>query len=303
MRIVVTGGLGFIGSHTVRLLLDAGHDVVVVDNCIVGHPQALAPHPHLQVWPLDIQGEVRFDTLPGPPDVVIHLAAMTRLQASLERPTACLSHNVIGTSRILSAAKACGVPRIVFASSSSVYGLTPAPHTERGPTDPLNPYALSKLTGEILMRQSTTQHRMTTVCLRYFNVYGPGENDAGDYTTVVRCFHRRHSAGQPLLVFGDGEQRRDFTHVSDVARANVLAATVELTGHHVLNIGYGENRSVNQVSSLFGGVREYLPAKLAEARETLADRRLAQAVLGWDPRLTLEAGVEDLKAGTVEGKR
>ena len=303
MHILVTGGAGFIGSATVRLLLNGGHSVTVLDNESVGKLCYLPGHSSLWRQSGELGDWELARRCVQSQDAVLHLAAMTRIQASLERPVECLENNIIGTAALLHACRDAGVRKIVFASSSSVYGLTPPPHREDGPTDPLNPYALSKWAGERLLKYWVDAGYGDAICLRYFNVYGPGENEAGDYSTVIRRFRTLRLQGTPLTIYGDGEQRRDFTHVLDVAQANVLALTTNLPGHHIVNIGAGDNRSVNDVAALIGGPVVHLPARLGEAMETQADNSLARELLGWHPTVPFGKAIRDLiQADDQEGK-
>ena len=294
MHILVTGGAGFIGSETVKLLLADGHTITALDDESVGKLHDLPQSRSLGIVRGDLLDEELVRRCVRAEDAVLHLAAMTRIQASLEKPVECLETNVVGTAILLQACRSEGVRKIVFASSSSVYGLTPPPHREDGPTDPLNPYALSKWVGERLLKYWVDAGHGDAICLRYFNVYGPGENEAGDYSTVIRRFRTLRLRGKPLTIYGDGEQRRDFTFVGDVARANVLALTTPLQGYHILNIGAGDNRSVNDVAALIAGPVVHLSARPGEARETLADNGKAARLLGWRPEVSFEGSVKDL---------
>ena len=277
-----------------KLLLAEGHTVTALDDESVGRLLDLPQDRLLRLTRGDMLDEGMVRRCLRANHAVLHLAALTRIQASLEKPGECLETNIIGTTILLQNCRAEGVRKIVFASSSSVYGLTPPPHLEGAVVDPLNPYALSKWVGERLLKYWVGVGHSEATCLRYFNVYGPGENEAGDYSTVIRRFRTLRLQGKPLTIYGDGEQRRDFTFVGDVARANLLALTLPLPGHHTINIGAGNNRSVNEVAALIGGPVVHLPSRPGEARETLADNGKAARLLEWRPEVSFEDSVKDL---------
>jgi nucleoside-diphosphate-sugar epimerase len=204
--------------------------------------------------------------------------------------------NVMGTLNVLIAARDAKVKRVVYSASSSAYGNQPElPLRPDMTANPLNPYALQKYIGEKLCEQFWRLYGLETVSLRYFNVYGPRMADEGAYVTVISIFKRQRKAGEPLTVAGDGEQTRDFTHVSDVVRANMLAMTSDRVGHgEVLNVGGGEQHSINKIARIVGGPVTFIPARPAEARDTKADITLTKELLGWEPFVKFDDGLRQL---------
>jgi nucleoside-diphosphate-sugar epimerase len=196
----------------------------------------------------------------------------------------------------LHAARDAQVKRVIYAASSSAYGSSQVlPLTEDLPAHPISPYGLQKYIGELYCRLFWDVYGLPTVSLRYFNVYGPGASAEGAYALVIAKFIKQRLEGNPMTITGDGEQTRDFTHVRDVVRANVLAATSERVGKgEVINIGAGNNASVKRVAQLIGGPTEHIAPRL-EPRDTLADNSLAKALLGWEPEVSLEEGISELK--------
>jgi UDP-glucose 4-epimerase len=297
MPVAVLGGAGFIGSHLVDELLVQGHEVIVLDNFSEGKLENLArwkDEPRLQV----VRGDIRdFDMVRrvvDHKDWVFHLAAMSRIQPSITDPLLAFSQNCMGSANVLEACRQAEVKRVIYSASSSCYGLkNPIPLKETMPSDCLNPYALGKKFGEDVCEVYTKLYGLSTVALRYFNVYGPRHQEEGSYATVIAIFRKQLREGKPLTVVGTGEKRRDFTFVGDVVRANMLAAmNRQATG--VYNIGTGVNYSINQVADMVGGEKTYIPDRPAEALVTLADNSKAREVLGWKPQLSLSQGLEVL---------
>ncbi|MEK9208844.1 MAG: NAD-dependent epimerase/dehydratase family protein, partial [Patescibacteria group bacterium] len=235
-------------------------------------------------------------------DTVFHLAALPRVQRSIEDPVGTGMVNINGTMNALIAAQMAGVQRFIFASSSSVYGNpTNLPAHEGLPLNPLSPYAMHKSVGESLCRIWSQIYGLKTMCLRFFNVYGPRFDPSGPYALVIGKFLTQRLAGEPLTVCGDGEQSRDFTHVSDVVRACVGALSMpdELSDGIAINIGGGNPTSINRIAELISGRYRnitYLPAREGEPRHTHADIKKAARVLGWKPNISIESGIAQLKA-------
>lgn len=293
-RYLVTGGAGFIGSTLVDALIAQGHQVRVIDNLSTGkrervHPQAefiLADFTNLE------QIKNHFIGIDG----VFHVGALPRIPFSIEHPLPAAEANVMGTLNVFVAARDAGVKRVVYSASSSAYGAQETlPLRPDMPANPLNPYALHKYIGEKIAEQFHRFYGMETVSLRYFNVYGPRMADEGAYVTVISHFVRQFKAGQPLTVHGDGEQSRDFTHVYDVVRANLLAMESGRVGRgEVLNVGAGERHSMNKVADIFGGPRTYTEGRKGEARHTQADITLTKELLGWEPHIRFDDGIRAL---------
>jgi nucleoside-diphosphate-sugar epimerase len=228
-------------------------------------------------------------------DTVFHTAALARVPLSIDKPVETHMVNAVGTLNVLMAARDAKVRRFVFSGSSSVYGHQDAlPLREHMPPNPLNPYALQKLIGEEYTRLFHQLFGMETLTLRYFNVFGPRMTTVGAYVTVIGIFLRLRREGKPLTIHGDGDQTRDFTHVRDVVRANVLAMDCELADGRPLNIGQGSRVSINHIAEMIGGPRVYLPSRAGDMRHTLADFSQAEKILGWRPQITTHEGVAEL---------
>ena len=291
--VVVTGGAGFIGSHLVDALIAKGLRVRVVDNFSTGRRQYL--HPDAELLTADIRDARSLPPIFAGVDCVFHTAALPRVMVSIERPVETHMTNVVGTLNVLVAARDSGVRRVVYSGSSSVYGDQPVlPLTESMAPNPLNPYALQKLTGEQYTRIFHKLFGLETLTLRYFNVYGPRMATEGAYVTVISVFLRQKRAGELLTIHGDGAQTRDFTHVNDVVRANVLAMDAVVADGRAINIGRGRNLSVNRIAELIGGPTVHLPPRPGDARDTLADLSQAREILGWEPEIVTEDAVGEL---------
>ena len=221
-------------------------------------------------------------------DVVFHLAARSRIQPTVNNPSECFSVNIIGTQHLLERSRLAGVKRFVYSASSSYYGhASKPPFLEYAPKGCATPYSLSKWQGEEVCDLYTKLYGLSTISLRYFNVYGPREPLKGEYAPVMGLFMRQKEAGQPMTIVGDGKQRRDFTHINDAVDANLLAAEkINVTGP--VNIGTGRNYSINDLATMIGGDRQYVPERVGETRETLANNMRAREELGWTPKINLE---------------
>ena len=286
MKALVTGGAGFIGSHIVDALITRGDEVVCVDD-------ASAPQNDQFYWndaATNVRADIRnlHQSLYDGVDVVFHLAARSRIQPTVNNPSECFSVNVLGTQRVLEMSRLAGVKRIVYSASSSYYGhASKPPFIESAPKGCATPYSLSKWQGEEVCDLYTKLYGLSTISLRYFNVYGPREPLKGEYAPVMGLFRRQQDAGIPMTIVGDGKQRRDFTHISDAVSANLVAAEkVNVTGP--VNIGTGRNYSINELAQMIGGDRLYTADRVGETRETLANNIRAREELGWYPRVTLE---------------
>ena len=288
-RCLVTGGAGFIGSHVVSKLLHNNHEVVVIDNESAESNEAFNWYDdYAENHVVDIRDFDACRPLFDGVEYVFHLAARSRIQIAMQNPTECLEVNYLGTYNMLECARQVGARRFVNSSTSSSYGLfNDPPLEETMPTDCLNPYSASKVGAETLCHMYYRLHRLRTITLRYFNVYGPRQPLKGQYAPVIGLFEEQAKRGEPLTIVGDGEQRRDYTHVSDVAEANICAMMTNYSGI-VVNIGTGTNYSVNEVASFISDDTVTIPERPGEARETLANIKRANNLLDWEPKITLE---------------
>lgn len=288
---LVTGGAGFIGSHLVETLMKRGDTVKILDNLSTGKKENL--HPDAEFIKADISrlDEIipHFKNIDG----VFHVAALPRVQASIENPIECNASNIDGTLNVIWAAKEAGVKRIVYSASSSAYGDSEKlPLTEDMKPSPISPYALQKYVGEEYMKLAAMFWGIETVSLRYFNVFGPNMASEGAYVTVIAIFNRQKINNQSLTPTGDGEQTRDFTFVDDVIRANLLAMASSKVGRgEVINIGNSDNRSVNYIAKVIGGPVKNVAARV-EPRNTLADTSKAKKLIDWQPQVTFDDGLK-----------
>ncbi len=291
--VVVTGGAGFIGSHLVDALIAKGLHVRMIDNFATGRHEYLNPAAELVT--ADIRDAKSLPSALAGADCVFHTAALPRVMLSIEHPVETHMTNVVGTLNVLVAARDSGVRRVIYSGSSSVYGDQPTlPLTESMAPNPLNPYALQKLTGEQYARIFHKLFGLETITLRYFNVYGPRMAAEGAYVTVISIFLRQKHAGEPLTIHGDGAQTRDFTHVNDVVRANILAMDAAVADGRAINIGRGRNLSINRIAQLIGGPTVQLPLRPGDARHTLANLSQAREILGWEPKVVTEDAIREL---------
>lgn len=294
LQALVTGGAGFIGSHLVERLLNEGHRVRVVDNFSTGRRENLAhcfDHPGLEVVAQDV---VDFEGLQRPMegvDWVFHLAGLADIVPSIQHPRAYHATNVDGSLAVAEAARLAGVKRVVYAASSTCYGLPDVvPTPESAEIRPMYPYALSKFMGEELLLNWHKIYGLPVVSLRLFNVYGPRSRTSGTYGAVFGVFLAQKLAGKPYTVVGDGCQTRDFTYVTDVADAMVRAAESDLSGQ-ALNVGSGGTYSINTLVGLLGGEVVHVPKRPGEPDVTFADTRRIEARLGWRARVGFPEGV------------
>ena len=293
----MTGGAGFIGSHVVEAALRQGWDVVVLDDLSTGRMELVDPAAEF-VRGSVTDGHLLADVLRDA-DYVFHLAALPRIQPSFDDPLGHEEVNVVGTLKCLEAVKGSArLRKFVFSASSSCYGdATECPTPETAPAGPQNPYALQKYTAEQYVLILGDRFDMPVISLRYMNVYGPRsfnpQNAFNAYSSVVGIFHRQRQGGHALTVTGDGEQRRDFVHVFDVARANLMAAVSDRRGESY-NVGFGRAVSINELARTIGGPIVHIPERKGEARVTWADTRKIREHLGWECQIDLATGLECL---------
>ena len=298
-RYLVTGGAGFIGSHIVRRLVSDGTVVRVVDNLSTGHAAQLKDLQHsIEFIEADLADNRVSDSVVEGVDCVLHQAAIPSVQRSIKDPLSTNRANVSATLNLLESCRKVGVRRFVYAASSSAYGDTEVlPKTEAMSPNPLSPYALQKLVGERYCKLYYDLYGLETVSLRYFNVFGPDQDPSSEYSAVIPKFINKLLANEPLTVYGDGEQSRDFTYVENVVDANVLALNVAEACGGVYNVGCGERISLNGLISLLQeiiGVKAsptYAEAKVGDIRHSLADITLARRRLGYEPKIMVKEGL------------
>ena len=297
MRSLVTGGAGFIGSHVVDELLSLGHEVVVVDDesgqaSDVFHWNNSCVNYRENVIDVEKMNSIfknhNFD-------YVFHLAAKTKIVPAMENPPPTLWENYTGLLNILELSRKYNIKRVIFSSSSSVYGDQEIPYSEDRKPDCLNPYALSKLHGESLCEHYSRVFDLDTVCLRYFNVFGERMPERGQYAPVIAIFLRQLRNKESLTIVGDGHQKRDFVYVKDVAKANVNAAfRSDRFNAKVYNVGHGSMVSVMEIANLISSEHVHLPERPGDARNTMANTSLVCEALNWAPTIDAASWVKEL---------
>jgi len=299
MKSLVTGGAGFIGSHLVELLIAQGHEVTALDNLSSGQLKnlsAVVANPNFTFFKADIRDVHSLEPAFVGIDWVFHLAGLADIVPSIEVPEQYFSTNVTGTFNVLECAKANGVKRVVYAASSSSYGIPDAyPTDELSPIKPQYPYALTKYMGEELVLHWSQVYGLSGVSLRLFNVYGTRSRTTGAYGAVFGVFLAQKLNQRPLTVVGDGTQTRDFTYVTDVASAFYAAAQSSVSGQ-AMNVGSGNHYSVNRLVELLGGAIEYVPKRPGEPDCTFAKTDKITKLLDWQPRVSFEEGVAKMMA-------
>ncbi len=291
MKYLVTGGCGFIGSNIVKHLLSLGHAVVVIDNLSSDAHDEFYYEEGATYYQYNVTDYIMCSDVFKRHnfDAVFHLAAEARIQNCIEDPTLAFDTNFMGTATMLALCKKHKVKRLVLSSTSAIYGLKNSGLlNETMSPDCLNAYSLSKYQAEALCKMYSEMYGVDTVCLRYFNVYGPRQPKKGPYAPVIGIFSRQLKSKEPLTIIGDGEQTRDYVHVDDIVKANVMAATHEtaLNGE-IFNVGTGNQYSVNQIARRLSSSLKYLPARKGEARHTQADITKIKNYFGWKPSIQL----------------
>ena len=291
-KAIVTGGAGFIGSHLVDKLIEQGVEVIVLDNLSTGKRENInskATFYNIDISKLMLADYVLFEGV----DSVFHLAAMARVQPSIEEPIPYHNTNVTGIHNLLIASQKANVKRFIFSSSSSIYGNAKVPTSETHSKNPMSPYALHKLIGEQYCKLFSDLYDIDTVSLRYFNVYGDRMNLEGAYRLAIPIFATQIKEGKPCTINNDGKQLRDFTFVDDVIEANISTATSsKVFNGDVYNIGNGDNISVNELVDMMGGEKSY-GNKVIEPFETLADNSKIDLELGWKPKGNLKEWINN----------
>ena len=299
-KVIVTGGAGFIGSHLTELLLSRGYHVIIIDDFSTGKMANIEPL--LKNIKVDfIQGSITdlplLQNLFQGVDFVFHQAALSSVPRSVADPLSTNKVNITGTLNVLLAARDNNVKKVIYASSSSVYGDTPTlPKREDMVSNPQSPYALTKLVSEYYCRIFHQIYDLPTICLRYFNVYGLRQDSDSQYAAVIPIFIARLSQNKPPIIYGDGEQTRDFTFVKDVIQANIIGAESDACG--IFNIGRGENSTLNDLAKTITDLMgkdlqsEYQPPRVGDVRDSLADISKARAI-GYEPQYSLDKGLRE----------
>lgn len=292
---LITGGAGFIGTNLAERLVRDGHSVRVVDNLSSGaNPERLPEE--VSFHKMDVCDTDALVVALKDVDVVVHLAALPRVQFSIEHPFETQEANVGGTLSVLEAMRRAGVKRIVYAASSSAYGDQEVmPLVETLPAQPKSPYGLQKYVGELMLKLWHELHGLETVSLRFFNVYGPHLDPNGAYALVIGRFLKQRTEGTPMTITGTGEQTRDFTHVTDIVDGIVRASVCTQVGKgEVINLGAGRNITINRIAALIGGAVEHVAPRV-EPMHTCADNTKARTLLSWEPKVSIEDGIALLK--------
>ena len=291
---IVTGGAGFIGSHIVEKLKRLDHMVVVIDNEYSDNDNFHWRKDTLNVN-IDITDYKALKQACTGADYIFHLAAEARIGPAIENPVNALNINTIGTCNVLQCAREVGAKKVLYSSTSSGYGLNEAPNVETQPDDCLNPYSVSKIAGEKLCKMYTDLYGLNTIIFRYFNVFGERAPRKGQYAPVTGIFLRQKEAGEPLTIVGDGEQRRDYIYVKDVANANIMAAISNPDDDaygQVYNIGSGKNYSVNEIASFISDDTINIPPRIGEARNSLANIDKIKKTFAWKPEVDVEQWIK-----------
>jgi UDP-glucose 4-epimerase len=295
-KVLVTGGAGFIGSNLVDKLITLYDEVVVIDNESSDAHNSFYWNDKCSNHKYNICDYKNIRPLFDGVDIVYHIAAEARIQPTLKNPILAAKSNVVGTCTILQCAREAGVKRVIYSSTSSAYGLkNKIPLDETMPDDCLNPYSVTKTSGEKLCKIYTRLFDLETVVFRYFNVYGERQPLKGQYAPVIGIFIRQKNNNEKMTIVGDGKQRRDFTHVSDVVQANILASdpqNKEVVGE-TFNIGTGTNHSILEIANFIKGDYTFVTPRPAEARETKANNTKARNILGWKPTISVKDWIKN----------
>jgi UDP-glucose 4-epimerase len=288
---LVTGGAGFIGSHIVDKLISLNHRVIVLDNESSECHNNFYWNNNSENYKYDVTDYKLIEPFFKEVDYVFHTASDARIQPSIQNPLQSFIDNSRGIANILELSRINKVKRVIFSSSSSIYGKNIVPNIETQNPDPLTPYSVAKVSGERLCKIYYELYGLETISLRYFNVYGDRQPLKGPYAPVIGLFLRQVDNKEPLTLVGDGGQKRSFTHVSDVAEANILTATKKIDNQYfggVFNIGTNYNLSIKEIADLLSDNQTFIDFRPGESKETLANIERANSILGWNPRVKIE---------------
>ena len=295
-RSVVTGGAGFIGSNLVDHLVRIDHKVIVLDNFVSGKKANLAHHKKkdVKIIRVDISKSKNLDKYFKKVDYVFHLAGLAEIIPSIKNPKKYFNTNVLGTLKVVEAAKRAGVKKLIYAASSSCYGSPKNfPTSEKEKIDIKHPYGLTKFLGEQLVLKYAANFNMPNISFRFFNVYGPRLNMSGQYGAVFGNFLKQKKNNKPLTIVGDGKQTRDFIHVDDLINAFIKVAKSRLV-NKIYNLGSGKEISINKIANLFGGKKTFIPTRPREPKRSLANISKIKKDINWKPTITIQEGIKRL---------
>ena len=288
MNCLVTGGAGFIGSNLVDKLIELGHNVICVDNESAECHDQFYWNDSANNYKIDVCNYEDMEPIFKNIDYVFHVASDARIQPAILNPKKSIENNVLGTLNMLELSRKNNAKRFIYSSTSSAYGKKSSiPNIETQPSDPLTPYSTAKVFGENLCRVYNNLYGVETVSFRYFNVYGNRQPIKGQYAPVIGLFQKQNKSNEPLTIVGDGTQRRDFTHVSDVVEANILALSMTSGFGEVYNIGYGKNYSILEIAKMISDNIVFIPPRQGEVSETLSYTEKFKIKTGWTPKISL----------------
>ena len=297
MNILITGGAGFIGSHLSEKLISLDHNVIVIDNLINGNKKNLEniiDNKKFKLSVCDIRDKKKIEKEFNKIDIVFHLAALADIVPSIENPDDYYTTNVTGTFNVLDLSKKYNVNKVIYAASSSCYGIAKEiPTSENALIQPQYPYALTKYLGEELIKHWGMVYNLNYVSLRFFNVFGPRSRTSGSYGAVFGVFLAQKLANLPFTVVGDGNQKRDFTYIDDIVDSLIASMNKEIK-NEIFNIGSGNCYTINYLTDLIGGDKIYIPKRPGEPDQTFANIEKAIKFLNWQPKVSFELGVEKI---------
>jgi UDP-glucose 4-epimerase len=289
MKYLVTGGAGFIGSNLVDKLISLGHDVICIDDESAECHEQFYWNDKAQNYKYDICDYDLIAPLFEGVDCVFHVASDARIQPAILNPKKSIQSNAVGTANVLELCRVNKVDRLIYSSTSSAYGKKALlPNQEIQPSDPLTPYSAAKVFGENLAKVYFNLYGLKTISLRYFNVYGDRQPLKGQYAPVIGLFLKQKREARSLTIVADGSQRRDFTHISDVVHANLLASEVTTGFGEVYNIGYGSNYSILEIANMISNDVKFIPSRIGEVQETLASNQKFKDLTGWTPQTSIK---------------
>ena len=293
---IITGGAGFIGSNLAEHLVNIGHKVVVLDNFVSGNKSNLShlKKKNLKIIKIDISNSKNLDKYFKGTDYIFHLAALAQIIPSIKYPKKYFKNNVIGTIKVLEAAKKVKIKKFIYAASSSCYGVPKnIPTSENDEIDLRNPYAVTKFVGEEIVMKYASMFKMPNISFRFFNVYGPRLNISGQYSAVIGNFLSQTKKNKKLTIVGDGKQTRDFIHVDDLANAFIKVIKSKKV-NKIYNLGSGKKTSINLIAKIFGGKKKFIPIRPGEPKNSLANISKIKKEIKWKPKISIEEGIKKL---------